>query len=356
MAQGSSFRHTQSQSLVCNGFEFLAAGPFIVRHPLLALAALAVCAGLAVILWIGGLSPWLDVFRQFWGLWVVVAGLGVILTLPSRLKWAKWGMLGVWAAIAAPGVPETLARMEAPPSYLEGDTVRVATHNMWVQNTDPELTLNILTAFDADVLALQESNGKATDVGFTLADAYPHAARCRSTRVLSRYQILESGCLARPAPIDMSTAIPCDWEVPPGVWARVQLPSGRRAVFISTHLTWPIPGDTQSCQRDGLAAALAGLAGDPMVLMGDFNAAAPSLALAHMDEAYGLQRRSRGLATFPSQSLLGESGWAGLVSDPMLIGIDHIYASGDWVAEHIRVGPTTGSDHRPLVGSLILTE
>ena len=269
-----------------------------------------------MILWIGGLSPWLDVFRQFWGVWVVIAGLCFILTLPNRSRWAKWGMLGVWVLIIAPGVPETLARTQNTNSHTlpSGDLVRIATHNMWVGNADPDLTIEVLTAFDADVLALQESNGKAREAGFALADAYPHAARCRSTRLLSRYEILESGCVERPEPINWATAIPCDWEVPPGVWVRVELPSGRRAVFVSTHMTWPIPGDTQSCQRDGLAAALAELSADPIVLMGDFNASAPSLALARMDEAYGLQRRSRGLATFPAQAALGASGWAGLAS------------------------------------------
>ena len=325
-----------------------------MRHPFLALAALVASTGLAVILWIGGLSPWLDVFRQLWVVWVVLGGLCLALTLPSRLKGAKWVALAIWAVIIAPGVPETMARMEAPPSYLEGDFVRIATHNMWIENTDPDLTVEVLTGFEADVLALQESNGKAREAGFALAAAYPHAARCRSTRLLSRFEILESGCLERPEPINWATAIPCDWEVPPGVWARVELPSGRRAVFVTTHMTWPIPGDTQSCQRDGLAAALASLAGDPIVLMGDFNAAAPSLALARMDEAYGLQRRSRGLATFPSRSALGGSGWADLASDPMLIGIDHIYASDHWATVHVSVGPTTGSDHRPLVGALVL--
>ena len=86
------------------------------------------------------------------------------------------------------------------------------------------------------------------------------------------------------------------------------------------------------------------------------NVRPPSLALARMDEAYGLQRRSRGLATFPAQAALGTSGWAGLASNPMLIGIDHIFASEDWVTVEIRVGPTTGSDHRPLVGSLVLRD
>ncbi len=311
-----------------------------------------------MILWIGGLSPWLDVFRQLWVVWVILGGLCLAVTLPSRLKWAKWGALAGWTAIIAPGVPETMARMNNTNSVTlpAGDLVRIASHNMWIENTDPDLTVEVLTGFEADVLALQESNGKAREAGFALAAAYPHAVRCRSTRLLSRFEILESGCLERPEPIDWATAIPCDWEVPPGVWARVELPSGRRAVFVTTHMTWPIPGDTQSCQRDGLAAALTGLAGDPIVLMGDFNAAAPSLALARMDEAYGLQRRSRGLATFPSQSALGFSGLADPVSDPMLIGIDHIYASEDWVTVHIRVGPTTGSDHRPLVGALVLPD
>lgn len=329
-----------------------------MRHPLIALAALLASAGLAVILWMAGLSPWLDVFRQLWVVWVIAGSLCLAISLPNRMRWAKWANALLLCAIIAPGLPETIARRTSGPSVTVpgGDLVRLVTHNMWVANIAPERTRTLLTELDADIMALQESNGRAAEAGFQLADQFPHAARCRSTRILSRFEIIESGCLEVPGQINWATAIPCDWEIPPGVWARIQLPSGREAIFISTHLTWPIPGDTQMCQRNGLGKALAEWVGEPVVLMGDFNAAAPSLALRRMEEAYGLGRRSRGIATYPSRSRFEAAGLPLPVADPMLIGIDHIFASADWWTQAIASGPDTGSDHRPLVATLILRD
>nr|WP_275297471.1 endonuclease/exonuclease/phosphatase family protein [Maricaulis parjimensis] len=227
---------------------------------------------------------------------------------------------------------------------------------MWIANIAPHRTLARLSEINPDIMALQEANANSALTGQALADQYAYAARCRSNRLLSRFEILDSGCLKAPEPADWATAIPCEWEIPPGVWARVRLPNGREAVFISTHLTWPVPGDTQACQRNGLAGALEEWSDEPVVLMGDFNAAAPSRSLARMDAAFGLERRTIGLATYPAYSRFEAAGWRPAPADPMLIGIDHVYASDHWASVHVTTGPDTGSDHRPVIATLRLLD
>ena len=326
-----------------------------MRHPFIALLALAAFSGLALVLWAGALSPWLDAFRQFWPLWMFLAGLATLLVWPNRETRARWGMLILLIAIAAPGAPETLRAMNRADRLNDGDglDIHIATQNMWGRNATPQRLVEHLPEIAPDVLALQESYGNSRTAGIELANLYPHAAQCRSTRILTRFEILDSGCIEAPGPIDWATSIPCEWEVPPAVWARVQLPDGSAAVLVSVHLTWPIPGDTHYCQARNLGLALAQMPQERMIVLGDFNAASPSFALQRIALGLGIERRSIGIATFPSQGRLSDGGTP-MPIDPMLVGIDHIFAGPDWQTVHVGTGPDTGSDHRPLMATLRL--
>ena len=327
-----------------------------MRHPAIAFAVLAGLAALSLALWLAPLWRGFDALRQLWPVWALAAPLALALAWPSRARWVRWAMVPLVAAILAPGAGETLHHWREPQAQANtaGFELRVATHNMWGRNASPERVVERLVAIDPDILALQESRNAAGTAGETLARLYPHAARCRSTQILSRYEIVEAGCIRRPGPIDRTTAIPCDWEVPPAVWARIRLPDGSTPVVVSVHMTWPFPGPTQDCQRGGLIDALDRLPHERMIVMGDFNAAAPSVALARMQGGLGLERRSIGIATFPAEGRFEQAGWPTPPVPPMLLGIDHVFAGEDWETAIIGVGPNTGSDHRPLVATLRL--
>ena len=309
---------------------------------------------LTAMLWLAPLWRGFDVFRQLWPVWAGLALIALTLVWINRHRSARWIMLAIALLVWLPGLGETARRMtdRRGPAADGSFTLRVATHNMWGGNNRPEFTAATLAGLDADVLAVQESYGGASRAGVALEQAYSHSARCRSTRILSRYEILESGCVRPVEPIDWAHAVPCDWEVPPATWARIRLPDGDDAVVVSVHLTWPFPGAAQDCQRAGLARFLGRMPHDRMIVMGDFNAAAPSIALVRLERDLGLRRRTIALPSFPSGARLEHKGWPRPPAGPMLLGIDHVFAGNAWQTVAVGLGPYTGSDHRPVIVEL----
>ncbi|WP_176780255.1 endonuclease/exonuclease/phosphatase family protein [Maricaulis salignorans] len=331
-----------------------------MRHTISAILVLAGLIGLAVILALAPLWRGFDALRELWPILVVLATLGVLFLLGNRHRQVRWIALAALLAIIAPGLgeswramPDPFAATPASPRPGEID-LAIGTHNLWGRNASPDAAANLLPPMAPDVLALQEAFGQARAAADAMQAQYAFAARCRSNRLLSNLPILASGCVETPPEVMAAATIPCDWEMPPAVWARLQLPDGSEAVFVSVHLTWPFPGATQDCQRRGLARALAHWPQDRLVIMGDFNAAAPALALSRLSRDFGLERRSIGIATFPAEGRFEQAGWGTPPFAPMLLGIDHIFAGEAWQTISIHAGPNTGSDHRPLLARLRL--
>lgn len=329
-----------------------------MRHPFIAFAVLFAATGLALVLWLAPLWRGFDAFRQLWPVWAVAAPVALAVVWANRARRVRWAVLPLIAAILLPGAGETLRgwREAEAGADAAGFELRIATHNIWGRNPSPDALVQRLTELDPDLLALQESHARPGFPGERLAQRYPFAARCRTTQILSRYEILEAGCIRRPEPIDWETAVPCDWEVPPAAWARIRLPGGEEFVAVSVHMTWPFPGPTHDCQRGGLAAAVGRMPEGRTIVMGDFNAAAPSIALARMERDLALERRSVALATWPAEGRFDAAGWPVPPLPPMLVGIDHVFAGEDWETVSIGRGPDTGSDHRPLVATLRLRD
>ncbi|WP_417484232.1 endonuclease/exonuclease/phosphatase family protein [Maricaulis salignorans] len=331
-----------------------------MRHTISAILVLAGLIGLAVMLALAPLWRGFDALRELWPILVVLATLGVLFLIGNRHRQARWIGLAALLAIIAPGTGESWRAMSDPmpaplaaarPGEIE---LRIGTHNMWGRNASPMAAATLLPARAPDVLALQEAFGTARNAADALAAQYTFNARCRSNRLLSNLPILASGCVELPAEIRAAARIACDWEMPPAVWARIRLSDGREAVFVNAHLTWPFPGATQDCQRRGLSRALAQWPQDTLVVMGDFNAAAPAYALSRLERDLGLTRRSVGIATFPAEGRFEQAGWGTPPLAPMLLGIDHIFAGEAWETVSIGAGPNTGSDHRPLLAWLRL--
>jgi endonuclease/exonuclease/phosphatase (EEP) superfamily protein YafD len=331
-----------------------------LRHTITAILTLGFLTGLALVLALAPLWRGFDVAREVWPLLLIIAALAALSVQANRHRSARWLSLVALAAIIAPGVGESWRALSDPlpvtiaaPRPGEID-LQIGTHNMWGRNASPMAAANLLPALAPDVLALQEAFGKARTAADALEAQYAHAAHCRSNRLLSNLPILASGCVEIPADIRAAATIACDWEIPPAVWARIALPDGSEAVFVTVHMTWPFPGATQDCQRRGLSRALRQWPQDRLVVMGDFNAAAPALALSRLDRDLRLERRSIGIATFPAEGRFEQAGWGIPPFAPMLLGIDHVFAGEAWQTVSIQAGPNTGSDHRPLLARLRL--
>ena len=329
-----------------------------MRHTVIAILVLAALVGLALVLALAPLWRGFDAAREVWPILVAASVLGVLVLVGNRHRQARWIGLAALFAIIAPGIGESWRAMsgERRPAGTQAGEIElhIGTHNLWGRNAAPMTASAVLPQLAPDVLALQEAFGKARPAADAIEAQYAHAAHCRSTRLLSNLPILDSGCVTIPADIRAAAMIACDWEIPPAVWARIELPDGREAVFVTVHLTWPFPGATQDCQRRGLSRALRQWPQDRLVVMGDFNAAAPAYALSRLDRDLRLERRSVGIATFPAEGRFEQAGWGTPPFAPMLLGIDHIFAGTAWDTISIEAGPNTGSDHRPLLATLRL--
>lgn len=321
-----------------------------------------VSIGLALASLLAPVSAAFDLVRQLWPLAVAIALIAVLVTRlqPGWIMTAAAGLAAL--AVILPGLPEiwrslTAQRVTAgAPGAIE---ISVGTHNLWGRAVTPQAAVDILPERAPDLLALQEANGHAGAARDGLAEHYAHVARCRSVRLFSNLPMPDSGCIAHPPGIDFTGAIPCDWELPPAVWARLRLPDGSEFIAISAHLTWPMLSGAQDCQRRNLARAAAYLAPGPrdearLIILGDMNAAAPSRALARMERDFRLERRTLALPTFPAEGRFQTMGWGTPPLPTMLIGIDHIFAGSHWQTVSVGRAPDTGSDHRPVIATLRL--
>lgn len=330
-----------------------------MRHTITAILALCAVLGLAVFITLAPLWRGFDAWRQVWPLVMVFAVMVTLVSLRNRHRFVPVLLALGLVMIALPATPEWVRKLNGglladadADSMVASGTLTVVTHNLWGLSTDPADAPRVLAELEPDILALQEATGRARATLDALEASFAHHARCRSVRVLSRLPMRDSGCVTHPPGISFENAVPCDWELPPAVWARVELPDGSEAIIVSVHLTWPFPSAAQACQSSNLARALATMPPERMIVMGDFNAAAPSRALARIERDLGLERRSIALPSWPSEGLFTANGHSAPPLPPMLIGIDHVFAGSAWQTRSIEVGPDTGSDHRPLVARL----
>tara|TARA_R110002073_G_scaffold68208_3_gene169467 strand:+ start:55 stop:1074 length:1020 start_codon:yes stop_codon:yes gene_type:complete len=326
--------------------------------PLAALASYGSVA-LALLIWLAPLWSGFDLFRQIWAL-IAIAATGLLLL---TVLWRKWRRaltaLVALFAICLPVVPELVASWRNQPftsSFEEPLYLTLATHNLWGRNDAASHAVTALLELDADVVALQEAFGESGDVTDQLRAAYPFEAECtrHSSRLLSRLEIIDSGCMQDFLIAESPSQY--EWwrhQFPPSSWARIRLPNGETIVVVSVHMTWPDPLSVQNEQRRNLALQLQRFDPETLIVMGDFNAAAPSLALSRMERDFGLQRRTFLLATWPSQGLGQRFGFGNLPLPTMFTGIDHVFAGDAWTTVSVERGPNTGSDHRPVFVRLV---
>ncbi len=317
--------------------------------------ALAVLGLLALCLWLAPLGPVFDLFRHAWPLWVIAA-LAVLVVTIGTGHWREAGLCALLlVAIILPARGEIAASLRRESMLPDGDQLTLVTHNLWGKGDErAEDIAQILTAGTPDLIALQEVRGGGLAVAAALAAAYPYAADCGDgpTRLLSRHPFLRTGCLDGWKP-----AHRLPWlRVMPAAWGEIAMPDGQRVVVVAVHLPWPEPLNDQAGATDALAALFESFEADRLIVLGDFNAAPPALIHERMARDWGLQRRTLGLASWPSQSFTRAFGLPRLPVPTMLAGIDHVYAGSAWQTQSVRVLPDSGSDHRPVQARLILRD
>lgn len=319
-----------------------------VRPSLSALLAFS-AAGLAAfaLLSLGGsFSDRLDVLTHFAPLALAAAsGILALAVLLARGRLRRAAVLLCGTAVLATGAlvaPELAAAARPlPPVPRAAERLRLLQFNVLFRNADPRATADYILRVDPDVVFLQEANARGAAVAEAIRARYPHQITCSGregacgTRVLAKRRPLSTGALT-PHGEDGSLG---------AAWMTLPLRNGGRATVLGTHYTWPIPAGPQQAQSRALARTLRRFPRDNLIVAGDFNSTPWSFSLRRQDRAFGVERRTRALFSFPR-------ALEGAPSPVPVLPIDHLYAGPGWRTVSVRRGPRTPSDHYPVVVEL----
>lgn len=291
----------------------------------------------------GRISDRLDIAAHFAPiqLWMVLAGAGLTLLTPrSRLRMATLGIAAVGAPLALLLIWPELTRPETrAPAGAVAD-LKVIQFNVWGgRNRDLERTLDWLYAQDADVVVMQEVKPRVLEAverrgGYHVTCERRY--RCQ-TVILSKQAPLVTGVPR----VDEGARVPS---------ARATLPlrGGTNFTVVGVHYTWPIPAGPQQAQGRRLAAMIGQLPKERLIVSGDFNSTPWSFSRRREDRAFGLERRTRMLFSWPAAR-------SGAAASPLpFLPIDHVYAGPAWRTVSVERGPRLGSDHYPVIVRLAL--
>ena len=222
--------------------------------------------------------------------------------------------------------------------------VVLVTHNVASANVAPEQTAAMLAASGADILLLQEVDGRFAPILDTLRTRFPYGSRCRprcSLAILSRWPTARVRYRWRDAN---------DAPYGPGlVWTRIAVPGAPMLVPVaSVHLSRKLSGAGRKAEREELAEGAVRFAPlDAMLLGGDFNLVPWSAGMRRFETSLGPVRRiTRARFSFPAR--------LGTHEMPVpLVPIDHLFAGSRWGVASVARMPRTGSDHYPIRAVLV---
>jgi len=292
---------------------------------------------LATVLALAGALGWpFELFTHFRAQYAVAAALLAMLLLLVRRPGAA-AVAGVLAALhALPALQRTVA--DDPVAACGGPTFTVVTANLQYSNRDTSRFLDWLAANPADLVVLQEVTG-AWATALSQAAAYPQRD------LLVREDPYGIGVMSR-WPLRSLQRRDFAGDGLPSLAGDLVI-QGQPVRFLALHTHWPILPRLAASRDRSLDAAAASLrAGEgPAAVLGDLNLTAYSPVFARFLEAAGLR------------DAVGEPRWAPTWMAgfwPLALRIDHVLVTPDLCVEHIEVGPSIGSDHRPVIARLRL--
>ena len=293
-----------------------------------ALVLAAACALASVLAQGGRFNPYLDLpshFAPFYVLAAVVAAL-VAICIPRRTR----GRTLILSAIALAGgaalmAPEFLRSTGTQAAPGAPGQIKVIQFNVARTNRDLPRVVDWLVAQHPDVVTINEASPAVRDaivnrtgwhVSGGMGDLmiFTPEKRLRMDR-LGGYEMVLN-------------------------WVNATYPGASGPYEVMTaHLRWPNWPEI-AVQEKTLGILIHHLPTDRMILAGDFNSTPWSFTRQRDDKAFGLIRRDRALASWPT--------W----SPVPFLAIDHIYAGPGWATVKVERGPKLGSDHYPVVVTL----
>jgi endonuclease/exonuclease/phosphatase (EEP) superfamily protein YafD len=250
-------------------------------------------------------------------------------------------LLGAVAiAGAVIGAIPIVSYMGVQTAHAEAGSVRfrVLTFNTWFRNHDYAGIARFLEQTQADVVVLQErdrDDGAQRIAGHL--SSYPHSfiePRPHGVVVFSRWPITSAELLPlTDGPGVLAAHVTLDWN-------------GKPVTVLGAHLHWPL-GPASSRMRNAELAGIASFAAarkEPVIVVGDFNVAPWSRNFRATLERSGLSDSAAGHGLAPS--------WPSQFP-PVGMRIDHCWISHHWRSVDVRLGPSNGSDHLPLIADLV---
>ena len=218
-----------------------------------------------------------------------------------------------------------------PPPASE-KPARAMLMNILASNGNASQVLGAVEAADPDILVLEEVTSKwaaelsVLNYPYRLADVRDD---CFGIMLLSRY------------PLSKTNVVFIGTAGVPTLTANVHLPQGEISL-IATHPLPPFSGE-YSKHRNAQLAALPELVTkqkNSVLLIGDLNASPWSAHFARLIKESGLKNSMKHFGfqpSWPAESRL------------LRIPIDHVLHSPEILIHHRSVGPSTGSDHLPVI-------
>jgi endonuclease/exonuclease/phosphatase (EEP) superfamily protein YafD len=223
---------------------------------------------------------------------------------------------------------------------VPGHTLRILDHNVWEANVDVDETVRVIRQANADIVFLQEREGRGAVVAEALRAEYPYNSGLQRSGelILSRPPMAPRRVLA---PVLRQIV-----RVGNVTWAVVAPPDQVPFVVATTHFVHPDPGSPQQSQRFAAEVFLRQFGQSSTIFTGDFNLTPWSFRMHRQDRDLKLVRRTLALPTWPARL-------PGAHPFPFpFLPIDHVYASSDWKLVSVERGPRTGSDHYPVIVTL----
>jgi endonuclease/exonuclease/phosphatase (EEP) superfamily protein YafD len=255
---------------------------------------------------------------------LVIAGL---VAAASRRRWL--------AALLLVPLPWLSAAPRLPAAPGSGAEFSIATANVHLDNQDPAALAAWLSKATPDLVVVTEVSPAFANALTRLAD-YPYRELAPADNpfgmaVLSRHP--------------MQAATRRDGDGIARIEALIDV-GGACIEVIAAHPMPPLSPHFHAA-RDALLREIAERSvhsSRPLLVVGDLNATPWSSAFSGLDDR-GLRRAGELRPTWPAWG----AGWFG-------IPIDHVLASERWRVRSAQIGPSIGSDHRPLLVRLASPE
>ncbi len=264
------------------------------------------------------------------------AGLALVVAF-TLLREPRYAL--AMALVAALNASVVLPWYLDKPAAGNGDELRVLVANILSDNDEHEKLLALIEAEQPDLVCLLEVSPRWAESLRRLDAKYPHRiveprAGNFGIAMYTKHAVVAAAVIDS-APLDLPTIV-----------ATLDI-SGRAVQVVATHPTIPLGKanyEARNMQLDGIARLLQEGHG-PRILVGDLNATMWDMKYRSLENRTWLRNVRRGFGVRPS--------WP-MFLPIALIPIDHILVSDDFGVRDVRTGPRIGSDHLPLVATLVL--